>query len=450
MKQFVMIIIVAIGMTLAATPSTFAQTQAQLELAAQLSGQESESDLQSEYDMLLLELIDELQQQINTLLAQQSSENGTNANDAPIGVANTNIVLGPNQLCEFRYVGFSDPFIIQTELQNQGYTITKIDGKIGPETRAAVMAFQTDVGAAKIDGLIGDETRTLLSRESVVCIGDNGVTQSTDIVPVIENNFCSFGYTGSQDITAIQTELQNQGYTITKIDGKIGPETRAAVMAFQTAVGAAKIDGLIGDETRISLSRESVSCSAISSDTNTNTENQTNTNTETTPPTNTTETTTTTAPSTSTNVTSGFITQNQILADVRSSTAGIPDNTAVVTYQITFDNDTAIYVPSNPEQAFDIELVDGQGNPVAVSGVKSIVSSAAKILRDDRTSYFRIVNGDTMSLRSTLQPGAGMYYGQLGRLSYTNDNATTTVNPAMINYEFDTVAWRTAPMQLAN
>ena len=431
MKQFVMIIIVAMGMNLATTPSTFAQ---------------SVEELEAQYNAMLMELIQELQLEIATLQAQQSQlGNGTIITETPIGIANTNLVLGPNQVCEFRYAGFNDPVIIQTELQNQGYAITKIDGKIGPETRAAVMAFQTAVGAAKIDGLIGPETRTLLSRESVACIGDVGVSQSTEIIPVIENNFCSFGYTGNEDIAAIQTELQNQGYAITKIDGKIGPETRAAVTAFQTDVGAAKVDGLIGEETRVQLTRHSIDC-GVNPVINTNTSTDTNS----------TDTTTTTTEATETAVvneqgnTSGFIKQTEITAAVRSTSSGIPDDTAVFTYRISFNTNSTIYIPTHPEQSFEIQLVDASGNVSNAVGVQSIVSSASKVLREDGTSYFRIANGDTMSLRTSVQPGAGTYYAELSRLSYTNENATTVLNPAMVNYGFDETAWRSSAVTVLN
>ncbi len=274
--------------------------------------------------------------------------------------------------------------------------------------------------------------------------GGGGATSSGGII-LGANELCRFNYLGSDSIIDIQTELQNQGYTITKIDGKIGPETRAAVTAFQTDVGAAKVDGLIGEETRVELTRRSIDC-GVNPVINTNTSTETHS----------TDTTTTTTETTETAVvneqgnTSGFIKQTEITAAVRSTSSGIPDDTAVFTYRISFNTNSTIYIPTHPEQSFEIQLVDTSGNVSSAVGVQSIVSSASKVLREDGTSYFRIANGDTMSLRTSVQPGAGTYYAELSRLSYTNENATTVLNPAMVNYGFDETAWRSSAVTVLN
>lgn len=54
--------------------------------------------------------------------------------------------------------GFELPSIkIQQALKNAGYYRGKLDGKIGPETRSAVKAFQKDNGL-EADGVVGRQT----------------------------------------------------------------------------------------------------------------------------------------------------------------------------------------------------------------------------------------------------------------------------------------------------
>lgn len=54
---------------------------------------------------------------------------------------------------------------IQSKLQSHGYEISKIDGSFGPQTRAAVIAFQKDIGL-EADGKVGKETfKKLLGKD---------------------------------------------------------------------------------------------------------------------------------------------------------------------------------------------------------------------------------------------------------------------------------------------
>jgi peptidoglycan hydrolase-like protein with peptidoglycan-binding domain len=54
--------------------------------------------------------------------------------------------------------------LIQESLLAQGYALPAFgaDGDFGPETEAAVRAFQVDAGAIKLDGIVGPETMRLL------------------------------------------------------------------------------------------------------------------------------------------------------------------------------------------------------------------------------------------------------------------------------------------------
>jgi peptidoglycan hydrolase-like protein with peptidoglycan-binding domain len=52
---------------------------------------------------------------------------------------------------------------IQTALKNAGYYNGAVDGKIGPKTRAAIEAFQQDMGL-KADGVAGKQTKEKLHK----------------------------------------------------------------------------------------------------------------------------------------------------------------------------------------------------------------------------------------------------------------------------------------------
>jgi murein L,D-transpeptidase YcbB/YkuD len=66
---------------------------------------------------------------------------------------------------------------------------------------------------------------------------------------------------GTQDIVPlrlsakqIQTALKNSGFYKGKIDGKIGPQTKEAIKAFQKAHGL-KADGIVGKRTAEKISK---------------------------------------------------------------------------------------------------------------------------------------------------------------------------------------------------
>lgn len=56
----------------------------------------------------------------------------------------------------------------------------------------------------------------------------------------------------SADVTEAQKILQGQGYNVGPIDGNFGPQTRAAVIAFQKTKGLTP-DGIIGPDTWAAL-----------------------------------------------------------------------------------------------------------------------------------------------------------------------------------------------------
>lgn len=378
-----------------------------------------------QYRSILLQVIDLLQQQITAL------SGGT----ITTGTGDT-LVLPEGTSCGFRYTGNTSLVSVQAELQAQGYAITKIDGIAGSETAAAVSAFQTAAGAAKVDGIIGAETRSLLSQRSLACLGDTGVSVGTVTLPPIAVDGCTIGYQGDESIIAVQQALKDQGYTITKVDGIVGPETTAAVSAFETTAGL-PVDGVIDANLRVELARRSLVCDAVVPLPSVPTPDPADQSGG--------QGTTTVSGASSTSVS-----KIDVIAGVRSTTAGVPDDTAVFTYTIAFAVDEVIYVPTNPGTAFDIDVSNASGGSVNEISIDSIVTSAQKLVRADGSSYYLVKSGDTMSLRSSVQPGAGSYYATLARLSYTRDDAFTVQNPAMISYGFDDTAWRSETVTLLN
>lgn len=345
------------------------------------------------------------------------------------------VQVSPDE-CILRYTAPTDNTLaLQTELQRQGYAITKLDGKYGPETTAAVAAFQMANNLTTTDGAVNDETRKTLAAESISCGGNT-------IVSMTSSGSCTLSYSGTDDVMAVQSELQRQGYAVTKIDGKYGPETRTALAAFLGIEDADSV--VITDEARTRLAQSSLSCVGESGDeVSTNPEGQTDTENE----------TVVTDPQNQENQevvdTAGLITLIEKTPAVRSST-GVPDDTVVFTYKLQFNNTDTLYIPADAGAAFDVNLYNQDSSLNQAQGIDSIVSTASRIRRSDDTTYFVIQNGDTISLRSSIQPGVGMYYGELARLSYTTDNAGTVAVPNIVQYGFDAADVRTDVVRLLN
>ena len=102
---------------------------------------------------------------------------------------------------------------LQMNLIGLGYLTGDADGSYGSKTYAAVQAFQADYGLA-VDGSAGQATQTAVRNAMV----------------------------------RLQVELGKLGYAPGGADGHYGEKTKAAVKAFQKAVGL-KADGVVGAET---------------------------------------------------------------------------------------------------------------------------------------------------------------------------------------------------------
>ena len=104
---------------------------------------------------------------------------------------------------------------------------TGIDGSFGAQTESAVKSFQ-QANALTVDGIAGPLTWHALPADPDT--------------PELSN-----GSSGSE-VSALQQALQNGGFNPGPIDGDFGPQTEAAVKAYQTARGNVA-DGIVGDQT---------------------------------------------------------------------------------------------------------------------------------------------------------------------------------------------------------
>jgi peptidoglycan hydrolase-like protein with peptidoglycan-binding domain len=101
---------------------------------------------------------------------------------------------------------------------------TGVDGDFGPNTKAAVQAFQSSRGLSA-DGIVGQQTWPQLIIE--VKQGNNG-----------------------DAVSAVQSQIHSRGDGAAQIavDGDFGPVTDNAVRAFQVLLGLS-VDGIVGPQT---------------------------------------------------------------------------------------------------------------------------------------------------------------------------------------------------------
>lgn len=131
--------------------------------------------------------------------------------------------------------GSRGPMVVrlQNGLNRAGFNVGTVDGLFGTRTQAAVRAFQRSVGLPET-GVVDLNTWLLLapfldSRDILLRRGDRGML-----------------------VRIAQTALARAGFSPGTIDGIFGPNTQAAVRAFQQANGLA-VDGIIGPRTWTAL-----------------------------------------------------------------------------------------------------------------------------------------------------------------------------------------------------
>jgi len=117
-----------------------------------------------------------------------------------------------------------------------------VDGDFGPATENALLAFQRSVGLTP-DGIAGPLTFKALE----------GAPAAAPADPNSDSPWLRLGSRGDA-VAVLQRELTSLGYNTYGIDGIFGPDTEAAVIAFQRAEGLSA-DGVVGPSTQAALAR---------------------------------------------------------------------------------------------------------------------------------------------------------------------------------------------------
>src|SRR3954463_7086617 len=105
---------------------------------------------------------------------------------------------------------------LQRRLTRLGYAPGPVDGRFGPRTEAAVLAFQTRQGLPA-DGLVGPRTGARLHALRTTVSRGVGYDRPH----------------GAPRVRSLQRRLQQLGYHPGPVDGRFGPRTEAAVIGFQ-------------------------------------------------------------------------------------------------------------------------------------------------------------------------------------------------------------------------
>ena len=142
--------------------------------------------------------------------------------------------------------GEGDPALVeelQQALSTAGYDPGPADGTFGRRTEAAVAAFQGANGLS-VDGRVGPETAAAL---------DTALSTPTDSAFTLpEGTKLRLGEGDPAVVTELQQALSSAGYDPGSDDGTFGPRTKAAVVAFQRANDLSP-DGVVGAETAAAL-----------------------------------------------------------------------------------------------------------------------------------------------------------------------------------------------------
>ncbi len=173
---------------------------------------------------------------------------------APRTTASTSFSAGTPQL----KVGASGPAVVQLQraLAAAGFNPSGFDGNFGPKTLAAVQAFQKSVGLGG-SGLVGANTWGALGKGNTAAPASTPAPAKTAAPPTIKQ-----GNTGNH-VRWMQALLQQRGFYSSAVDGKFGPNTHAAVSAFQKSVGLGG-SGVVGPKTWAALAKPAAGGSAPS------------------------------------------------------------------------------------------------------------------------------------------------------------------------------------------
>lgn len=146
---------------------------------------------------------------------------------------------------------------IQLELNAAGFPTGTPDGIYGPDTEAAVRAFQQSRGL-DVDGVVGPRTWGALQGADVASPPAPSAAPAPSDAPPTSAAAAPGVYRigdRGEEVRTIQTELKSAGFDPGPIDGVYGGGTAAAVRAFQTSKGL-PADGVVGPVTWAALSAD--------------------------------------------------------------------------------------------------------------------------------------------------------------------------------------------------
>lgn len=128
---------------------------------------------------------------------------------------------------------------LQTRLAAAGHPVGDPMGTFGPDTEAAVRAFQ-ESRRIRIDGIVGRQTWSALV-ESGWVLGDRLLSERR---PMLRGD----------DVLALQRRLNGLGFDTGREDGIFGPDTSRGLLDFQRNAGISP-DGVVGPSTIAALDR---------------------------------------------------------------------------------------------------------------------------------------------------------------------------------------------------
>jgi len=148
---------------------------------------------------------------------------------------------------------------LQNQLANLDYNVGPVDGRFGPITRSAVIAFQGANGLTR-DGIVGPKTWRALDSASVAPVPVKPPASSAprssaprSSAPSSSASVLRQGARGSE-VVQLQNQLAKLRYDVGPVDGRFGPSTRHAVIAFQKVNGLTR-DGIVGPKTWAALAK---------------------------------------------------------------------------------------------------------------------------------------------------------------------------------------------------